>query len=141
VTDFEALVSRSEPYFYYSATLRIFGAIEDPDIISSCLGLEPTHVHRKGDRRGPRSPAYKHDAWHYTAPVPEERPLDVHIQTLWAHLKPHKDYLLRLKERHTVDVFCGYRSSSGTAGFEVAPESLEMFLALRIPFGVSVIVA
>lgn len=39
-----------------------------------------------------------------------------------------------------MDVFCGYRSSSGTAGFEVSPKSLEMFVELDIPFGVSVIV-
>ena len=57
-----------------------------------------------------------------------------------AHIQPQKDYLLRLKERFTVDVFSGYRSNCETAGFEVSYQSLEMFIQLEIPFGVSVIV-
>jgi hypothetical protein len=77
--------------------------------------------------------------WSYTAPVPEDRPLDVHIQTLWNHIKSNTDYLLQLKDRLTVDVFCGYRSNCGSAGFEVSHESLEMFIRLEIPLGVSVI--
>jgi len=48
--------------------------------------------------------------------------------------------LLGLKTSVTVDVFLGYRSNSGTAGFEVPCSSLEMFTELKIPFGVSVIV-
>ncbi len=78
--------------------------------------------------------------WSYDAPVAEDRPLDIHIRTLWSHIRGHKDFLMRLKDHCTVDVFCGYRSNSGTAGFEVSAKSLEMFVALDIPFGVSVVV-
>ena len=39
-----------------------------------------------------------------------------------------------------MDVFCGYRSNSQTAGFQVGPGSLELFVRLEVPFGVSVIV-
>jgi len=63
-----ALIGDEEPYFCYSATLRIWGDIPDPDAISRRLGLEPTHAHRKGDKRGPRSPGHKHDQWSYMAP-------------------------------------------------------------------------
>ena len=51
-----------------------------------------------------------------------------------------KIHLMRLKEKLTVDVFRGYRSNCGTAGFEVSYRSLEMFLQLEIPFGVSIII-
>jgi hypothetical protein len=78
--------------------------------------------------------------WSYISPVPEDRPLDVHIQTLWAHVKPHRDFLMKLKERLTVDVFCGYRTNCGTAGFEVSHRSLEMFMQFEIPFGVSIVI-
>jgi hypothetical protein len=40
-----------------------------------------------------------------------------------------------------VDVFLGYRSNCDHAGVEVPHESLEMFIELRIPFGVSIIIA
>jgi hypothetical protein len=104
------------------------------------LGLSPTTSYRRGERKAPQSPAYRQDNWAYEAPVPEERPLDVHIQTLWSHVKEHKAYLLELKRSCTIDVFCGYRSNSRIAGFEVSAESLEMFVELDIPFGVSVII-
>ena len=73
--------------------------------------------------------------------MPEERPLAVHIDTLWAHLKPHQDYLRSLKRHLTVDVFLGYRSNSDTAGLEVPHTCLEMFTTLEVPFGLSIIIA
>ena len=56
---------------------------------------------------------------------------------LWDQIRPHTDYLLRLKEI----VFLGYRSNSDTAGVEVSSDSLEMFTALQVPFGLSIIVS
>jgi hypothetical protein len=79
--------------------------------------------------------------WMYKAPVPEERPLGEHLQALWAVVRPHVAYLKELKDRLTVDVFCGYRSSSCTAGFEVGHQALEVFAALEVPLSVSVIIA
>ena len=78
--------------------------------------------------------------WSYSPTLDESEPLAKHINALWEKLKPHKEYLLGLKKSVTVDVFLGYRSNSGTAGFEVPCSSLEMFTELEIPFGVSVIV-
>jgi hypothetical protein len=130
----EVVLGPENPYFDFSATLRIFGDVPDLDAISRELNLRPTCTLKRGDRH------FKHDMWAYTAPVPEERPLHIHIQTLWRHLKPHKNFLLQMKERCTVDVFCSYRSNSRTAGFEVPAEALSMFVELNIPFGVSVII-
>ena len=130
-----------EDYFHYSATLRIFGQDLDLDEITRRLGVEPTTAYRKGDRRGPRSPAYKRDAWLYKAPLPEEEPLEKHIDALWAQIRPARDYLLALKKVAKVDVFLGYRTNRDTAGIEVPHTCLEMFTSLEIPFGVSIIVA
>jgi hypothetical protein len=46
-----------------------------------------------------------------------------------------------LKELATVDVFLGYRSNVDHAGVEIAHSSLEMFLRLEIPLGLSIIIA
>jgi hypothetical protein len=129
-----------KPYFSYSATLRIFGDIADMERISENLGLRPTDSHRKGGTRSRRAPPYRHDMWSYRAPVVESDPLHKHIDVLWGVLKPHKRYLLGLKKSVTVDVFLGYRTNCDTAGIEVPHTSLEMFSALQIPFGISVIV-
>ena len=129
------------PYFAHSATLRIFGEISDLDEITRALGLTPTDTHRRGDKKGPRSPGYPHDMWRYCAPVHEEEPLGAHIDALWERVRPHTSYLLDLKKRLTVDVFLGYRSNCDHAGIEVPHTSLEMFVSLQVPFGVSVIIA
>lgn len=130
-----------EIYFAYSATLRIFGNIEDLNDITINLGFEPTSFHKKGERRGPKSSPYQHDMWSYEAQIDEDVDLEKHIDELWTKLKPHKEYLLELKKALTVDVFLGYRSNSDTAGIEVPYTSLEMFTELKIPFGLSIIVA
>jgi hypothetical protein len=70
-------------YFCFSATLRIHGVGLPFDEIAQQLGVQPTHVHRKGERRGPRSPGYRDDAWHFQPPVPETEPLARHIEALW----------------------------------------------------------
>lgn len=79
--------------------------------------------------------------WSYTAPVDENERLHVHIDALWNTFREQKQYLLELKEILTVDVFLGYRSNSDTAGVEVPYQSLEMFIELQSPFGLSIIVA
>jgi len=129
-----------ELYFAYSATLRIFGNIEDLNDITNNLGFEPTSFHKKGERRRPKSPPYQHDMWSYESQIDEEVGIETHINELWTKLKPHKEYLLELKKTLNVDVFLGYRSNSDTTGIEVPYPSLEMFTELKIPFGLSIIV-
>jgi hypothetical protein len=128
-------------YFGYSATLRIFGESLDFDQITRTLGIPPTSSHRKGDRRGPRSTPYKHDMWMLSPDLTEEQPLAEHIDALWAAIRHSEEYLRRLKTIATVDVFLGYRSNVDTAGVEVPHTSLEMFVRLEIPLGLSIIIA
>ena len=128
-------------YFRFSATLRIHGDGVPFEEISQRLGVRPTHLHRKGEQRGPRSPAWRDDAWHFEPPLAETEPLERHIDALWQVVRPAVDYLKGLKQRLKVDVFCGYRSNCDTAGFEVSHQCLELFTALEVPFGVSVVIA
>ena len=132
--------TEEDTYFAYSATIRIAGEIPDMEEISARLGLSPTHSHHKGERRGAQSTPYRQDMWSYSPPVGGIEPLHKHLDALWSSLKPHKHYLLELKKSLGVDVFCGYRSNCDHAGIEVPHTSLEMFVELEIPFGVSIIV-
>jgi hypothetical protein len=138
---FLARTEREEDTFFaYSATLRIAGEISNMDEISATLGLSPTHLHRKGEKRDAKAAGYRQDMWSYSPPIEKSEPLHKHIDALWLKLKPHKHYLLELKNFLNVDVFAGYRSNCDTAGIEVPHTSLEMFTELEIPFGVSIIV-
>lgn len=129
----------TEPsYFAYSATLRIHGTDLPLGEITQRLGVEASHQHRRGEQHRPGSRPYRSDAWHLTAATPEENELTEHLRELWRQVEPHVDYLCSLEAK--VDVFCGYRSNNGAAGFEVQPDALEIFRALGIPFGLSVII-
>ena len=128
-------------YFRFSATLRIRGDRLPFEEITRSLGVEPTYTHRKGDRRGPSSTAYRDDAWHFEPAVQNTEPLDRHIEALWEVVRPAIGYLKELKSRFAIDVFCGYRSNCDTAGFQVSHRYLELFTALEVPFGISVIIA
>jgi len=127
--------------FAFSASLRIFGDIPEVEAVSQRLGLQPTHVHRKGQNRGEGVPPWPHDTWSYTPALAEPQPLEEHINNLWSALKPHKRYLFDLKKTARVDVFLGYHTNFDHAGIEVPHTSLEMFRELEIPFGLSIIVA
>ena len=127
-------------YFSFSAALRIHGDGLPFDEIEAQLRVQPTHVHRKGDRHGQKSPPWRDDAWHFQPSLPETAPLVKHIDALWEVLKPHVPYLLSLKSRYKVDVYCGYRTNHDHAGIEVPHTSLEMFTALQVPFDLSIIV-
>jgi hypothetical protein len=127
-------------YVCFSATLRIHGDGVPFAEIGERLGVQPTHLHRQGERRAERSPAYRDDAWHFQPSLPETEPLARHIEALWQVVRPHVEYLKGLKQRFKVDVFCGYRSNCDHAGFELPHRCLELFTALEVPFGVSAIV-
>jgi hypothetical protein len=126
--------------FKYSATLRIHGEGVPFAELTERLSVQPTHIHRKGETRGPRSPAWRDDAWHYKPPLAETEPLECHINALWGVVRPHVVYLKSLKDRFQVDVICGYRSNCDLAGIEVPHTCLEIFTVLEVPFGLSIIV-
>lgn len=140
VTRPTAVPDDEKPYFCFSATLRIFGHGLDLDAITRDLGIEPTHIHREGERRNPNAKPWPHDMWMLESPLDETRPLGEHLDWLYERLQVHVAYLKALKSDAMVDIFCGYRSNSDTAGFEVAYPSLRLFAELEVPFGVSVIV-
>src|SRR4051812_47778414 len=92
-------------YIRFSAMLRIHGDGLPFEEISERLGVLPTRLHRKGERRGSKSPCYRDDAWHFQPQLPETEPLEHHIEALWKVVRPEIEYLKRLKQRFKVDVF------------------------------------
>jgi hypothetical protein len=127
-------------YQAFTACLRIVADDLPHDEITRTLGVQPMMRRKRGDRRRPGSAPAKDAAWHFQPPVPEECDLSEHLRALWQVIAPHIAYLRDLKARARIDIFCGYRSNHGGAGFEVAPDALKPFVALDIPFGISVVI-
>ena len=130
-----------EAYFAHSAALRIIGQTLDFAAIEAAIGSGPTRAHRRGDYRSAKSRTpFSQDHWSIASGLAEDLPLTEHIDALWAKVRHAKGFLLDLKRTASVDVFLGYRSNVDHAGIEVPAASLEMFVELDIPFGVSIIV-
>lgn len=141
-SDAETDTQELEYFFRFRATLRIFGDIGDLEAITAELGVAPTHTHRRGEKPRPNAlRAYEYDMWSYSAPVPEDRPLHLHLEALWRIVRPHVAYLKGLRERLSVDVYCNYHTNCSTGGFEVDHRALTVFTELEVPFGVSVGIA
>ncbi|HET6466007.1 MAG TPA: DUF4279 domain-containing protein [Nitrospiria bacterium] len=132
-------MATEEKYERYSATLRIFGKIEEMNVIGMRLGLEPTRVRRRGEPAEGTSERLELDFWEMTAPVTKDRPLEDHLAWLKSRLLP-RGYVLRdIKTALSVDLFCEYRSNHGQGGFSLSPEALAWLVELGIGLEVAVV--
>ena len=125
-------------YERYSATLRIFGIIQEMSVIGMRLGLEPTRVRRRGEAVGGTSERMDLDFWEMTAPVTKDRPLEDHLAWLKSRLIPRGSVLRDIKTALSVDLFCEYRSNHGQGGFSLPPEALVWIVELGIGLEVAV---
>jgi len=131
-------MANEEKYERFSATLRIFGKIEEMNVIGMRLGLEPTRVRRRGEAVEGTSERLELDFWEMTAPVTKDRPLEDHLAWLRSRLVP-RGYVLRdIKNALSVDLFCEYRSNHGQGGFSLSPEALAWIVELGIGLDVAV---
>ena len=127
-----------EKFERYSATLRIYGNIQDASVISMRLGLEPTRVCRRGEPVEGTSERMELDFWEMTAPVTKDRPLEDHLAWLKTRLIPRGTVLRDIKTALSVDLFCEYRSNHGQGGFGLSPEALTWIVGLGIGLEVAV---
>ena len=133
-------MDESEPFENYSATLRIFGNIQDMSVISTRLGMEPTRIRRRGEPVERTSERYELDFWEVTAPVTRDRPLEDHFAWLRSRLIPRGSVLRDIATALSVDIFCEYRSNHSLGGFSLPPEALQWLTELGIGLEVAVIV-
>jgi hypothetical protein len=110
--------------------------------ISTLLDLEPTAAYRRGEYQRISFMTNEKDIWIYDAAVPAKEHLTKHINALWSVLRVRKRAILGLKEMPMIEVnvLLGYSSDCQTAGLEIPPQSLEMFVELDIPFSLSIVV-
>jgi len=131
-------MTSAEKYERFSATLRIYGKIQDMSVIGMRLGLEPTRIRRRGESVEGTSEGLELDFWEMTAPVTPNRPLDDHLAWLKSRLLPRGSVLRDIKTALSVDLFCEYRSNHGLGGFSLPPEALAWLLELGIGLEVAV---
>ncbi len=112
--------------------LAIYGEDLDPDAITAILRCSPTSSHRRGDRKGARSPAFKTGAWllkirgvapvsadDLTAALLNQLPDDA---TTWATLAGAYDLQLRF----------GIHMTGWNRGFGLAAANVDRIARMRV---------
>ena len=136
--------TEKEPVFRFSASLRIMEAGHLHDEISRKTGIAPTQSHQAGDLAFPGTKitkVRKQSLWCLSSPLDRSLELTAHLEWLWEKISLYADYFRSLVEGGIrMDVFCGYRANSDTAGFSIKPRALRIVHELQIPLEVSVII-
>jgi hypothetical protein len=117
------------------ACVAVYGEDLDPDAVSALLGCSPTSSHRRGDRRGPRSPPYKRGGWFLQrrgkAPEgPEEL-----VAKLLSQLPEDEAVWLKLDERYEVQVRFGIHMTGWNRGFDLSPDLIAKVARLHARVG------
>lgn len=122
----------------YRATFVIQGDNLDFEVISNTLMLSPTHTHRKGDI-GRLRIVYPHDMWALTAPIPKSEPLDSHLRWMSSQLEPRHNFIIALKDKADIYVYCGYTTDKEQSEFSISPEAMAIFGKLGISMDISIL--
>jgi hypothetical protein len=121
-------------------SFRVSGDISDPDRISALLGVKPTYTHRKGERRSKFTEPYPNDMWGYRVSGDDEETLDDLLRQIGGVFLEKAEQIKSLiaDDGLKVDVFCSYLFLPNQGGFDLSPETLELFTRAGIELCISI---
>jgi Domain of unknown function (DUF4279) len=124
--------------FSAGASFRIQGLNLPLNEIAQELRVGPTHTHRRGELGMLREPLHR-DMWMLDSPLDESQELDLHLKWLAERLLPRKQYILSLKEKFAVDIYCYKTCYTEQASLTLSPHALKIFTELALELCVSLI--
>ena len=124
--------------FAAGASIRISGVGLDMQSISQALGHAPSHTHKRGEFNLLNEP-YDTDMWILRSSLDGKQELDAHLSWLGAALLPHRDYILKLREKFNVDIYCYKTCYTEQASLDISSQTLRIFTELDLKLGVSLI--
>ena len=105
-----------------------------PDQITVVLGFEPTRSGLKGKRVSTRNDALRRASfWLKISPLPDERPLQEHLEWLLNLFEPKHQVLSLISKQHSCELFCGFSSENGQGGACLGAELLAKLAGLGVP--------
>ena len=123
------------PFLYrFDASLRFVGVGEHHDSILQMTGMNPTHIHRKGEPRFARSVRlWEEDVWSLQSPLDDSATLDQHLHWLCDTVAPHSEYFRDLISRASrAEIILGCFSESPYPFLSVTAESLRLVRELNL---------
>lgn len=121
-----------------SVCLAVYGEDLDPDEVSELLGRSPTSSHRRGERRGPRSPLYKRGGWFLelrgTAP---EEPEELAAKLL-GQLPSDEGVWQKLSQLYEVQLRLAFHMTGWNRGFDLSAGLVAMIARLHASVSVDI---
>lgn len=120
------------------AELRIYSGSMDPDAISGRLGITPTSVQRKGERKTNslgRSREVPLNGWFFSSEgKTASRDLRRHLDWILDRVEPTKDQLAEIQSRVGVTMLinCVWWSAMGMGGPTLWPEQMRRIANLNL---------
>lgn len=124
--------------FETGASFRVQGFGLDFDSITREIGHSSTHTHRQGEL-GPIKELYPRDMWLLSSPLSRDQALDAHLIWLAEILLPRKEYVLSLKGRFNVDMYCFKTCYTEQASLTLSSTALKIFTELSLELCVSLL--
>jgi len=125
-----------------AATLRIMGDDLVPAEITNLLGANPTFEHSKGQVFTSKSSGNKRTTktgmWRLQAKDAKPENLDVQIEEIFNQLSSDLELWESLKEKYSIDFFCGIFMRSSNEGMEITPMSLRLLGERGVKLGLDI---
>ncbi|HTD73780.1 MAG TPA: DUF4279 domain-containing protein [Steroidobacteraceae bacterium] len=105
-------------------TLAIYGDDLDPESISKMAGCNPTHAHRKGDRKTESSPPFRTGAWLLTVEGKAPQGPNDLIRLLLDRFPSEPAFWRPLSDRYQISVRVGIHTGGWNRGFDLEPATI-----------------
>jgi Domain of unknown function (DUF4279) len=119
----------------YSVELLVAGKDLDEAEVSRKLGLQPTGFLKKGQPLPPRRHR-EQSVWSFAVRPSPDNPdwpsLEDGLRCLAEKLLPLKNALRELKQRFSIDAYCGHFGSGIGGGPSISPETLRLLADLGL---------
>jgi hypothetical protein len=114
-------------------TLAVYGDDLDPDAITALFGCSPTRAHRRGDRKGPRSPPFRRGAWFFSLQGTAPQNPESLTRALLDKLPIGDAFWTQLHAAYEVQLRFGLFVNAWNRGFDLSAETVARVATLRVP--------
>ena len=106
---------------------------DDPGVVTRLLGITPTHVLRRGQRRpGPNAPPAKYELWALDSTLPEAAPFDEHLASIVSQLEAAAGGMREVMARFSAHLQCHSHFSTNNPGFAIPAALVQRVAALGL---------
>jgi hypothetical protein len=126
------MLSAGGPVDETGITFAVYGEDLDPESVSSVLACVPTSSHRRGERRGPRSPTYKGGAWFLEVRGTAPQQPEALITSLLDQLPRDESVMVKLGELFEVQLRIALHLSEWNRDFCLSAELTERIARLKV---------